>query len=128
MKTYKEEIADLLAPHTGLSPQEIHAVITLPQHEGHGDFSFPCFTLAKKMRKAPAAIAQDLAATLKPTETLVKIEALNGYLNFFVDKTGFAKRTLSAIAAEKTAYGSSQSGQGKTVVIDYSSPNMGKEL
>src|SRR3954465_4180407 len=108
MKTYKEEIADLLAPQTGLSPEEIHAVITLPQHEGHGDFSFPCFTLAKKLRKAPAVIAQELAASLKPTETLVKIEALSGYLNFFVDQTGFARRTLSAIATEGVAFGSSK--------------------
>ncbi len=128
MKTYKEEIADLLGPHTGLAPQEIAFAITLPQHAGHGDFAFPCFPLAKKLRKAPPAIANELAGLIKPTASIVKVEALNGYLNFFVDQTDFARRTLGRIASEQAAYGSSRRGEGKTVVIDFSSPNMGKEL
>jgi arginyl-tRNA synthetase len=128
MKTYKDEIAELLAPLTGLSRQEIVQAITLPQHAGHGDFAFPCFPLAKKLRKAPPAIAAELAAQIRPDESIVKVEPLSGYLNFFVDQGGFARRTLSAIAEQGAAYGSSARGQGKTVVIDYSSPNMGKEL
>jgi arginyl-tRNA synthetase len=134
MKTYKEEIADLLAPHTGLTPQEIVPAITLPQHAGQGDFAFPCFTLAKKLRKAPPAIAAELAGLLNAAgagavnEAIVKIEPLGGYLNFFIDPSHFARRTLGAIADMGEAYGSSSRGAGKTVVIDYSSPNMGKEL
>jgi arginyl-tRNA synthetase len=128
MRTYKEEIADLLAPLTGLTPQEIHDAISLPQHAGHGDFAFPCFTLAKKLRKAPPAIAQELAATVKLAAPFLKAEAASGYLNFFVDKVDFARRTLTAAASQGLAYGESRRGAGKTVVIDYSSPNMGKEL
>lgn len=128
MKTYKEEIADLLSPHTGLAPSEIIPAITLPQHVGHGDFAFPCFPLAKKLRKAPPAIANELAGLIRPTASIVKIEALNGYLNFFADPVDFARRTLGRIAEEGTAYGSSRRGAGKTVAIDFSSPNMGKEL
>jgi arginyl-tRNA synthetase len=128
MKTYKEEIAELLAPHTGLTTQEIVQAITLPQHAGQGDFAFPCFTLAKKLRKAPPAIAAELAGLIPTSESIVKIEPLSGYLNFFIDPAHFARRTLSAIAEQGAAYGSTARGAGKTVVIDYSSPNMGKEL
>lgn len=131
MKTYKEEIADLLAPHAGLTPQEIVPAITLPQHAGQGDFAFPCFTLAKKLRKAPPAIAAELAGLVNAANgnaSIVKIEPLGGYLNFFIDPSHFARRTLGSIAEKGAAYGSSRRGEGKTVVIDYSSPNMGKEL
>lgn len=128
MKTYKEEIADLLAPHVGLPTQEIHDVLTLPQHDGQGDFSFPCFALAKKRRKGPPVIAQELAGIIKPVGAFVKIEALGGYLNFFVDPVDFARRTLTTISEKGSRYGESNRGQGQTVVIDYSSPNMGKEL
>jgi arginyl-tRNA synthetase len=128
MKTYKEEIADLLAPLVNLSPLEIHDVLTLPQHAGQGDFSYPCFALAKKLRKGPPIIAAELAALIRPTKSLTKIEALGGYLNFFVEPCDFAKRTLSSIAEKGDRYGETHRGKGKTVVIDYSSPNMGKEL
>jgi arginyl-tRNA synthetase len=128
MRTYKDEIAELLAPHTGLSPAEIVQAITLPQHNGHGDFAFPCFPLAKKLRKAPPAIAAELAGLIATNASIVKVEPLNGYLNFFIDPADFARRTLGAIATQGAAYGSGTRGQGKTVVLDYSSPNMGKEL
>ncbi|MBW8889047.1 MAG: arginine--tRNA ligase [Fibrobacteres bacterium] len=128
MKTYKEEIAELLAPLTGLPAQDIVHAITLPQHLGQGDFAFPCFPLAKKLRKAPPAIAIELAGQIKPTASIVKVEALNGYLNFFVDAAEFARRTLGPIAEEGAAYGTSRRGDGETVCIDFSSPNMGKEL
>lgn len=128
MKTFKEEIADLLAPHTGLSPAEILPSLTLPQHAGHGDFAYPCFPLAKKLRKAPPAIAAELAGLIRPAPPIVKIEALSGYLNFFVDPVEFARRTLGRIAEEGAGYGSSRRGEGRTVCLDFSSPNMGKEL
>ncbi|MDB5048073.1 MAG: argS [Fibrobacteres bacterium] len=128
MRTYKDEIAELLAPLTGLSHQELVQAITLPQHLGHGDFAFPCFPLAKKLRKAPPAIAAELAGQIPLNASIVKVEPLNGYLNFFIDPADFARRTLGAIAEQGAAYGASSRGQGKTVVLDYSSPNMGKEL
>ena len=116
MKTYKEEIADLCAPHTGLPPQEIHDTLTRPQHEGQGDFSFPCFALAKKLRKAPAVIAQEMASLIKPVGPFYKIEALSGYLNFFITPSDFANRTLGAISQLGNRYGASNRGKGKTIV------------
>src|ERR1700690_467506 len=97
MKSFKREIAALVAPATGLSEEAVEGVITLPQHEGQGDFSFPCFPLAKSLRKAPAVIAKELAEQLKPPPGFVKIEALNGYLNFFVDKSDFTRQVLTQI-------------------------------
>jgi arginyl-tRNA synthetase len=128
MMTYKEEIAELLAPHVGLTPKEIHDALNLPQHAGQGDFAYPCFALAKKLRKAPPIIAQELAALIGPVGAISKVEALSGYLNFFIDPADFAKRTLGTISEKGARYGETDLGKGKTVVIDYSSPNMGKEL
>jgi len=136
MKTYKEEIAELIAPKVNLSPQEIHDVLTRPQHDGQGDISFPCFALAKKLRKAPNVIAQELVTAISTTlfadnvatGPIQKIEALSGYLNFFIDPIDLAKRTLTSISEKGKRYGESNRGANQTVVIDYSSPNMGKEL
>jgi len=128
MRTYKEEISELLAPLTGLSPGEIRDSITLPQHAGHGDFAFPCFPLAKRARKPPAVLAQELVAALSLAPPFLKAEAAGGYLNFFVDKIDFARRTLGEISSRGSAYASSDRGRGQTVVLDFSSPNMGKEL
>lgn len=128
MATFKREIARVIAPATGLDEDAVEAAITLPQHAGHGDFSFPCFPLAKTLRKAPNVIAQELAATLVPPPGFTRIEAVSGYLNFFADKTAFSRRVLTQVLAEGARYGDASTGAGKTVVIDYSSPNMGKEL
>ncbi len=128
MATFKQTIAAVIAPATGLDAEAIEAAITLPQHDGHGDFSFPCFPLAKTLRKSPALIADELARSLIPPQGFSKIEALAGYLNFFVDKALFAQRVLGEVLTQGAAYGNSTEGAGKPVVIDFSSPNMGKEL
>lgn len=128
MATFKQTIAAAVAPATGLDADAIEAAITLPQHDGHGDFSFPCFPLAKTLRKSPAVIAEGLAASLTPPAGFSKIEALSGYLNFFVDKALFAQRVLGDVLTQGADYGNSTEGAGKRIVIDFSSPNMGKEL
>lgn len=128
MATFKREIARVIAPATGLPEDRIEAALTFPQHADHGDFSFPCFPLAKTLRKAPALIAEELAGTITPPPGFGKIEAKAGYLNFFVDKSLFAQRVIGEVLTQGAAYGDSDEGTGKTVAIDYSSPNMGKEL
>jgi arginyl-tRNA synthetase len=128
MTTFKREIARVIAPATGLPEEQVEAAITLPQHSDHGDFSFPCFPLAKTLRKPPAAIAAELAEKLVPPPGFTKIEALAGYLNFFVDKADFTQRVVTEVLSRGAHYGNSAEGAGKPVVIDYSSPNMGKEL
>lgn len=129
MTTYKRSIAELLSPLTGLPAEQLESAISLPQHEGHGDFSFACFTLAKTLRRPPPAIAQELVQKLiLPASGLERAEAVSGYVNFFVDKAAFMRDTLRRIASEGEAWGNSSIGAGQTVCIDFSSPNMGKEL
>ncbi len=125
---FKRDIARVVAPATGLDEQAVEAAITLPQHADHGDFSFPCFPLAKTLRKAPNQIAAELAGSLPLPAGFTKIEPLAGYLNFFVDKAEFSRRVVTETLSSGSGYGTSKAGAGKPVVIDYSSPNMGKEL
>src|SRR5687767_4199995 len=112
MKIYKQEIAEMLAPVTGMGVEEIYQALAIPQIPAHGDFSFPCFPLAKRMRKAPAAIAQELSSALAPTASFRKTEAVAGYLNFFVDPGAFARDVLGTVGREDRAFGASDVGGG----------------
>ncbi len=97
-----------------------------PQDSKNGDVSFPCFRLAKAMRKAPPLIANELAACLEGVDCFEKVVALNGYLNFYVSKKYFVKK-LREINADES-FGRGSVGDGKTVCIDFSSPNIAKRF
>ena len=90
-----------------------------------GDLAFPCFKLAKELRKSPQIIAEDLKLKISH-EVIDRIETVGAYLNFFVDKSSFSRDVLSSILKLKDRYGESNDGEGKTIVIDYSSPNIAK--
>ncbi len=128
MKSFKEEIADALSPLLNLPPEQILPLISLPPVRAQGDYAFPCFTLAKTRRKAPPVIAAELAGSIALPPAFEKAEAAGGYLNFFVDKPSFVATVLQRITQEDQTYGHNRHGEGKTIVIDFSSPNMGKEL
>lgn len=121
----KEEVVSVLSKLIKLDKSQIDSFIEVPKDSSLGDFAFPCFILAKEMKKNPVEIAKDLAGKIKSKE-FEKIEAKGPYINFFVNKTDLAKNTLSKILKEKDKYGSSAFGKGKTIVIDMSSPNMAK--
>ena len=112
-----------------LEVEQIAAGIEIPKEKTMGDFAFPCFRLAKTLRKAPNLIAQDVAAKLADSEIMEKVEAVGPYVNMFLNKTWRAQFILGQVdQAEKEgrAYGSSDMGEGKTVVMDYSSINVAK--
>jgi arginyl-tRNA synthetase len=109
-----------------LDAAEIEAMFEVPPKPEMGDYAFPCFTLAKTMKKAPAKIASEVADSIELPSLVKEAKAAGGYLNFFVDRTEFTKRTLTRAIEEGENYGSSQKGNGKTVVIDFSSPNIAK--
>ncbi|MCQ2432241.1 MAG: arginine--tRNA ligase [Clostridia bacterium] len=90
-----------------------------------GDLAFPCFKLAKLLRMAPPKIAAALADGLT-VEGIAKIEVVGGYLNLFNDQTALAAATINTILAKGERYGANDEGVGKTVVLDYSSPNVAK--
>ncbi len=123
---FKEQIAAAIAPHAGMDAKELESFLEVPQDSKLGDFAFPCFRLAKTLRKAPPAIAADLAQAVVKPAAVSRVEAVGGYLNFFIDRGLWASTVLEAIAGQGEGYGAGQEGEGKTVVIDYSSINIAK--
>ena len=128
---YKNYIANLIHVD-GVSYQEIYDAIALPPNTEMGDYALPCFKFAKALRKSPVMIAEDLRtsimsdATLMSDKVISEVSAVNGYLNFKINKDGFVRATLDKIMSEKDAFGSSAEGAGKTICIDYSSINIAK--
>ena len=127
MKEQKDKLAELLSGMIdGLETSDIREMIEIPPDSNMGDFAFPCFRLAKTMRKAPQMIAADLAEKLAGNEAFSKVENVNAYVNFFMNKAEVAGATVDAVIKAGAAYGGSEDGNGKTVCIDYSSPNIAK--
>ena len=122
---YKKYIAQKLSGF-GVSEEEIESAIAVPPDRNMGDYALPCFKFAKTMRKAPVQIANDLCASFVCDEVISKVEAVNGYLNFRVNREGLVKESLAKILAEGDDYGKSDIGKDKTVCIDYSSINIAK--
>lgn len=122
---YKTYIAQKLNVD-GVGAEEIAELITNTPSQDMGDFALPCFRFAKALRKAPVVIAQELAASFATDEVITRVNAVNGYLNFTVNRSGFAARVLNEVLTNGENYGSSNEGNGKTVCIDYSSINIAK--
>ncbi|WP_314971293.1 arginine--tRNA ligase [Peptostreptococcus stomatis] len=127
MADFKKLISEIIKSEIeDLTLEEITALIEVPPNKEMGDYAFPCFKLAKIFRKAPNAIAEDLAGKIQPTDDINKIINLGGYVNFFVNKESLAKKVINQVLSEKEDYGKSEFGKGKTVVVEYSSPNIAK--
>lgn len=122
---YKRYISEKLKIE-GMSAQEIYGLIALPPTSDMGDYALPCFKLAKILRKSPVAIAENLKENFPIDEVISEVSAVNGYLNFKVDKTSLTRQVLDKIFSEGDAYGASEEGKGKTICIDYSSINIAK--
>ena len=126
MIDFKQIIAESIAQITNIEVSEIKGFIEVPKEQGNGDYAFPCFKLAKTLRKSPNVIADEIKANVNISEKYVeKIEVVGGYLNFFVNKETLAKEILQEVD-ENEEYGKSKIGNGKNIVIDYSSPNIAK--
>lgn len=102
---------------------EISDLITRTDDKSHGDFAFPCFSLAKEYHKAPALIAEELAKKINLGEEFQRCENIGPYLNFYVDQSYFNKYVLTKIFNENQKYGSSKTGLGKTCLLEHTSIN-----
>ena len=122
---YKKIVAELIKTHVDMDIEVIEKLIEIPPKPEMGDYAFPCFQLSKVMRKAPNMIAGELKGAMS-IEGFEKIENLGPYLNFFVDKGIFAKNAIETVIKEGNNYGASNVGEGKTVCVEYSSPNIAK--
>jgi len=129
MINFKEEIAKYIDEVTNIGSTELKSYIEIPKDTNMGDYAFPCFKLAKKMRKSPAIIASEMKEKLEnnmeKSNIIEKIDVAGGYLNFFINKEVLGREVLNEIA-NKEKYGKSELGKGKNIVIDYSSPNIAK--
>ncbi|MCL2376662.1 MAG: arginine--tRNA ligase [Defluviitaleaceae bacterium] len=123
---FKYEIAKLIATAANLDEKETEQALEIPPESEMGDFAFPCFRLAKEMRQAPPAIAENIRKQIETPDFLDRVVTKGPYLNFFVDRGYFAKAALSVIANKGDRFGSSNIGGGSCVVIDYSAPNVAK--
>lgn len=123
---FKYEAAALIAKAADMNIEEIMGIIEVPSNTDMGDYAFPCFKLAKTFRKAPNIIASDICEKIVKSNYFVKIEPIAAYINFFTNKSMYAKSVLEIIKTEKEHYGEMTIGEGKSVVIDYSSPNIAK--
>ena len=125
----KNKLVDILSENiVELEKEEIASALEIPKKADMGDYAFPCFKLAKVFRKAPNMIAEDLKQKIEENnyDILAKVENVGGYINFFLAKEAFAKQLVQTIDVED--FGASKDGEGKTVCIDYSSPNVAKNF
>lgn len=123
---FKKTVIQLLSNITGMEASSIEPLLETPPDQKMGDLAFPCFVLAKTMRKSPAIIAKDLAEKFEKSDVIEKAEAAGGYLNFFYNRAEFSKATLTGINKAGSSWGSSDIGNGKTVLVEFSSPNIAK--
>ena len=125
MKDFKQIIAKQISKTIDINEEELESYIETPKDSKNGDYAFPCFRLAKELRKAPPAIANEIKEKIEEVEEIEKIEVAGGYLNFFISKTILAKEVLEEISKAEQ-YGKSEIGKEKNIVIDYSAPNIAK--
>lgn len=127
MISYKDKIAEILAPQIeGLDKEEIKAMIETPADSKMGDYAFPCFKLARVMRKAPPMIAKGIAEAISENKAFDKVEQVNAYVNMFISKEDFASEVVSEAIGKGDDFGRSDVGAGKKVIVEYSSPNIAK--
>ena len=126
MIDFKNVISEKIAKAVELDVNEIRDYIEIPPNTDMGDYAFPCFKLAKTLRKAPPVIAEEIKEKIELDETISKMDVAGGYLNFFVNKEILVKEVLQEITNKKENYGANNEGEGKTVLVEYSSPNIAK--
>lgn len=123
---FKYEVAKKIADVAELDVAWIQGLLEVPPEQKLGDFAFPCFQLAKTMRKAPPIIAKELLEKIDKGDLITDVQAVGGYLNFFLNKNAYMESVINDVLNADGNYGSSNLGEGKTVIVEFSSPNIAK--
>ena len=124
MINYTNLIAEKIAKITNTNIEELKGYIEIPPKPEMGDYSFPCFKLAKTLKKSPIVIANEIKDEIETDDYISKIESAAGYLNFYINNENFVKNVLTEISEKGDEFGSGS--QNQNIVIDYSSPNIAK--
>ncbi len=121
-----QAIAEFISRETDLPVAEVEKGIEIPRDPQWGDYAFPCFSLAKIRRKPPKTLAREISGNFQPGELLTECTAEGAYLNFRIRRNAWAEKVLKLIFSEAGEYGKSREGEGKTVLVEFSSPNIAK--
>ena len=126
MVSYKSKISEQIAKATNIPQEEIEKYIEIPKDMANGDYAFPCFKLAKTLKKSPIVIANEIKQEFQIEEEIIsKVEVVGGYLNFFVNKLNKTKQIIEEMANNEQ-YGKSNFGKGTNIIVEFSSPNIAK--
>ena len=126
MINFKEQISEAIEKVINVDSKKLETFIEEPKDQENGDYAFPCFRLAKELKKAPQIIAQEVSQNIEiDSKYIEKIDVVGGYLNFYINKDTLVKEVVKEIA-EKEEYGKSEIENGKTILVEYSSPNIAK--
>ena len=132
MQLFKDQVAkalaesmEALAGNAVLTAEDVSNMLEYPPDPAMGDLALPCFRLSKSLRRSPVQIAAQLAEQVK-CACVARIAAVNGYLNFYLSDDVVCDTVVSEILAKGEKYGAPTIGEGKEVVLDYSSPNLAK--
>ena len=120
MVDIKKKIASLIEKEINI---DVYNYIKEIDDSTKGDYAFPCFSLSKELHKSPVDISNELASSIKD-DILEKVESVNGYLNFFINKEYLTKEVLTEYTNNKENYG--KEDHKETVLVEYSSPNIAK--
>lgn len=127
MIDFKEEIAKQISEKCeGLQREEVKRSIEIPTDSKMGDYAFPCFKLAKVFRKSPQLIAKDIAEKLSDNDIFSKVKQVNAYVNIFINFERIAEETIGSVIKSGDKYGESNIGNNKTIIVEFSSPNIAK--
>lgn len=123
---FKQLVAEEISKLTELETDKVMSSLEVPPNPEMGDLAFPCFPLSKIMRKAPPVIAQEISQSFPKADYIDRIEVAGGYLNFFFSRSAYVKSQMTEIMSKGADYGKSAEGNGKTVLVEFSSPNIAK--
>lgn len=128
MEDIKIEIAEILekAVDFKVSKEDILEKIEVPKDKQNGDFSYPCFNLAKILKNSPVSIANDIKDKIVLNSKISKVEVVNGYLNFYLNNLDITSNVLKSVLSENEKYGKMSIGNGENIIVEYSSPNIAK--
>lgn len=123
----KQIVTDILSKKIeNLNAEEIYELLEYPPNPDMGDVALPCFKLSRIFRKSPVQIAEELMNNIELSDSIERVQAVSGYLNFFLNKSIFIQEVLKTIISQEDRYGSKDIGKGKNIVLDYSAPNIAK--